>query len=174
MSELRQHVKVYKDWPKAGVDFYDIFSILAKPELYDLVLHSLTEYIEENFAGKFDAIVGLGARGFVIGPQLAVMLKKPFYPVRKDGELPGPCITDEYKKEYGTSIQEMQVDTILPGARVILVDDLLATGGSMASAARLVNRLGGTVVLCAVVFNLVKFEKKRKLPAPLISLLVCD
>jgi adenine phosphoribosyltransferase len=173
LYEVNKLVKFTKDWPKPGVDFCDIFSILVNPTAYRTVLDTMCRYITDHFAGKVDAIVGLGARGFVIGPPMAEILGMPFYPVRKDGELPGACITDEYAKEYGTSTQAMQVDAFPPGTRVVLVDDLLATGGSLASAARLVRRLGGSVVLNAVVFNVKKFEKGRNLSAPVFSVLQC-
>lgn len=173
LEEVTKLVKVTKNWPKPGVDFYDIFSILANPDAYRTVLMTMCSYIKRHFDGKVDAIVGLGARGFVIGPSIAEILGLPFYPVRKDGELPGACITDEYAKEYGTSTQAMQVDTFPPGTRVVLVDDLLATGGSLASAARLVNRLGGSVVLNAVVFDVKKFTNNRCLTSPVFSLFEC-
>lgn len=162
MREVRRLVKVYKDWPKPGVDFCDIFSILANPRAYQSVLANMCSFIQKNCKGPIDVVVGLSSRGFLIGPQLAQLLNVPFVPVRKDGELPGGCITDSYEKEYGKSVQAIQVDALMPGARVLLVDDLLATGGSLASAGRLVNRLGGTVAACAVVFSIDKLVEVRR------------
>jgi adenine phosphoribosyltransferase len=131
MDEVSKLVMLHDDWPKKGVTFCDIFSILENPLAARSVLVALAQHIYDKHNGKVDAIVGLGARGFLIGPQLAEMLEKPFYPVRKEGELPGPCITDKYKEEYGESVQTMRADTFLPGTNVILVcyrlvDDLLA------------------------------------------------
>lgn len=169
-DEIKKRVKAYPDWPKPGVTFYDIFSILADLQASSALWVQLSIHAT-TLCGKVDAVVGLGSRGFLIGPQLAQCLNVPFVPVRKDGELPGPCITDKYAKEYGESVQAMQVDSLKPGSRVIIVDDLLATGGSMASAARLVHRLGGSVVEFIAVFGISELNGAKNLDAPVHTLI---
>ncbi len=130
------------DFPRPGINFKDITPVLANP---DAMREVIDRFIEFAVLKRPDAIVGIESRGFVFGMPLALEMGLPFIPVRKVGKLPYRCIHEEYELEYGTNTVEMHEDAISPGDRIIIVDDLLATGGTAAAAKRLVNRLGGTV-----------------------------
>jgi len=130
------------DFPRPGIIFKDITPVLANPQAMREVID---RFIEFAMPKKPDAIVGIESRGFVFGMPLALEMRLPFIPVRKLGKLPYRCIHEEYALEYGANTVEMHEDAISPGDRIIIVDDLLATGGTASAAKRLVNRLGGTV-----------------------------
>ena len=149
------------DFPKPGILFKDITPILADPPAMREVLDRLRAFAEEV---KPDIIVGIESRGFIFGMPLAVDLGLPFAPVRKLGKLPYRRISEEYALEYGTNTVEMHDDAILPGQRVLVVDDLLATGGTAAAAGRLVERLGGAVCGFGFVVELGFLEGRKVLP----------
>jgi adenine phosphoribosyltransferase len=130
------------DFPHPGIMFKDITPVLSSPQAMRQVIDLFIEYAIPK---KPDIIVGIESRGFVFGMPLALEMNLPFVPVRKFGKLPYKTIHEEYELEYGKNSVEMHVDAIAPGNRVIIVDDLLATGGTASAAKRLVNRLGGTV-----------------------------
>jgi adenine phosphoribosyltransferase len=130
------------DFPQPGILFKDITPVLADPAAFEEIVAALTR--EANALGP-DRVVGIESRGFLFGAPLALRLGVGFSPVRKLGKLPYDRITQEYALEYGTNTVEMHTDAIRPGERVVIVDDLLATGGTARAAARLVERLGGTV-----------------------------
>jgi adenine phosphoribosyltransferase len=135
-------IREIRDFPSPGIMFKDITPVLANPQAMRQVIDL---FIEFAIPRRPDAIIGIESRGFVFGMPLALEMGLPFVPVRKLGKLPHRTIHEEYALEYGTNTVEMHVDAISPGDRVIIVDDLLATGGTAAAAKRLVNRLGGTV-----------------------------
>jgi adenine phosphoribosyltransferase len=137
-----QLIRDVPDFPHPGIMFKDITPVLANPQAMRQVID---RFIEFAIPKKPDIIVGIESRGFVFGMPLALEMTLPFVPVRKLGKLPYKTIHEEYALEYGTNTVEMHQDGIAPGNRVIIVDDLLATGGTAAAAKRLVNRLGGTV-----------------------------
>jgi len=126
--KLRGALRQYPDFPSPGILFEDILPIFADPSLHEALIRSLELHILENYGQKPDVIVGLEARGFLIGPSLALRLGASFVPVRKQGKLPGPCVTQAYEKEYGQDFFQMQSDSIKPGQKVIVVDDIIATG----------------------------------------------
>jgi adenine phosphoribosyltransferase len=130
------------DFPRPGILFKDITPVLSSPEAMREVIERFHEFAREKAP---TIIVGIESRGFVFGMPLALAMGLPFVPVRKSGKLPYQTIQEEYALEYGTNSMEVHTDAILPGDRVIIVDDLLATGGTASAAKRLVNRLGGTV-----------------------------
>ena len=130
------------DFPKKGIIFKDITPALQDPRAFAEVVEKMVEYAAER---KPDVVVGIESRGFVLGAPVALKLDKGFVPVRKVGKLPHETIQCEYALEYGTSAVEMHRDAIVPGQRVLIVDDLLATGGTAAASARLVEELGGQV-----------------------------
>ena len=111
-----------------GILFEDILPIFADPSLFEALVHALELHIKQTFTEKPDVIVGLDARGFLFGPTLALRLGAAFVPVRKRGKLPGPCETAEYMKEYGADFFQMQADAVKPGQKVLIVDDIIATG----------------------------------------------
>lgn len=126
---LRSALRQFPDFPSPGILFEDILPIFANPTLHENLIRSLELHILASTGGqKPDVIVGLEARGFLIGPSLALRLGAGFVPVRKQGKLPGPCMTQAYEKEYGQDFFQMQSDAIKPGQKVIVVDDIIATG----------------------------------------------
>jgi len=135
-------IREVPDFPRPGIMFKDITPVLASPKAMRQVIDLFIEFATPK---KPDAIVGIESRGFVFGMPLALEMGLPFVPVRKLGKLPFQTIYEEYSLEYGTNTVEMHIDAISQGDRVIIVDDLLATGGTAAAAKRLVNRLSGTV-----------------------------
>jgi adenine phosphoribosyltransferase len=129
-STLKASLRQFKDFPEPGILFEDILPIFANPELHEGLLRGLELSVEREFGnkGKPDVVVGLDARGFLFGPSLALRLGASFVPVRKMGKLPGPCETAEYMKEYGSDFFQMQADAVKPGQKVLVVDDIIATG----------------------------------------------
>lgn len=159
--DLKQAIRVVPDFPKEGVSFKDITTLLKDKEAYTYTIDSLVEYCKDK---NVDVIVGPEARGFVIGAPLAYGLRIGFVPVRKPGKLPAKSITYEYDLEYGKDALEIHEDAILPGQRVIVADDLLATGGTALATAKLVEGLGGIVVGFVFVIEL-EYLKGRELLA---------
>lgn len=150
---IKSKIRTIPDHPKKGIMFRDITTLIKDPVGFRLVIDSLTQrYITSDI--DFDVIVGIEARGFIIGGALSYTLGKGFVPVRKIGKLPAEVVRHEYELEYGTDTVEMHKDAIAKGSRVILVDDLLATGGTALAAATLIEKLGGTVSEMAFIVNL--------------------
>lgn len=166
--DLAQYIRNVPDFPKAGIQFKDITTLLLVPEAFRYV----TDQFKARYEGRqLDAIAGIDARGFIFGGALALELGVPFVAVRKQGKLPADTIAEEYELEYGTAVIEMHRDAIQPGNQVLLIDDLLATGGTIAAAARLVERLGGTVVEACFVVELPPLGGRKTLdPIPVHSL----
>ncbi len=149
-TRLTSVIRDVPDFPKPGIVFKDITPVLARPDL----LQAVTDYYVERYAGKVDAVVGMESRGFIFGTPIALALGAAFVPARKPGKLPYSRISEEYALEYGTARLDMHTDAILPGQRVLIVDDLIATGGTAVATAKLVERLGGTIVAMAFVIEL--------------------
>ncbi|KAM0477914.1 hypothetical protein ACHAPX_005681 [Trichoderma viride] len=169
---LRKTLREFPDFPIPGIDFVDIMPLFANPEAHATLLSALELQIAEAFgANKPDVIVGLDARGFLFGPGLALRLGVPFAAVRKQGKLPGPCVTAEYIKEYGKDLFQMQADAITEGQKVLVVDDIIATGGSAAAAADLVHQLKGQVVGYLFILEIPGLNGRDKLSAPTTILL---
>jgi adenine phosphoribosyltransferase len=149
--DLQQHVRDVPDWPEPGVVFKDITPLLADPAAFASAIRRLAD----PFAGRgITKVVGIEARGFLIGAPVALHLGAGFVPVRKPGKLPGPTHAEEYALEYGTDCVEIHADAIEAAERVLIVDDVIATGGTAAATLRLVERLGGTVVGLGFVIEL--------------------
>ncbi|KAK2738902.1 adenine phosphoribosyltransferase [Onygenales sp. PD_40] len=170
---LRGALRQFPDFPSPGILFEDILPIFADASLHDALLRSLELHLLEKYGEdqKPDVIVGLEARGFLFGPSLALRLGASFVPVRKQGKLPGPCETVAYEKEYGQDFFQMQSDSIKPGQKVIVVDDIIATGGSASAAGALVQKLGGTLLEFIFMMELDFLKGREKLPAPVYTLL---
>jgi adenine phosphoribosyltransferase len=147
------------DFPKPGIMFKDITPVLAKPELMRAIVDHFAD-VYRNL--NVDAVVGMESRGFIFGAPLAMALGAAFVPARKPGKLPYERISEEYALEYGTARLDMHTDAIARGHRVVIVDDLIATGGTALATAKLVERLGGTIVGLAFVIEL-GFLEGRKL-----------
>ena len=172
-STLKSSLRQFKDFPEPGILFEDILPIFANPTLHESLLRGLQLAVEKQFgaAGKPDVVVGLDARGFLFGPSLALRMGASFVPVRKKGKLPGPCETAEYQKEYGSDFFQMQADAVKSGQKVLVVDDIIATGGSASAAGSLVKKLGGTVIGYLFILELDFLKGRDKLDAPVHTLL---
>jgi len=153
MMSIKSRIRTIQDHPKKGIVFRDITTLLKDPVGFRLVIDNLTQrYIKGDIL--FDIIVGIEARGFIIGGALSYTLGKGFIPIRKVGKLPAEVVSHEYDLEYGTDTIEMHKDSLSKGTKVLIIDDLLATGGTALAAATLVEKLGGQVVELAFIVNL--------------------
>ncbi len=161
---IKSRIRTIPDYPKKGIMFRDITTLIKDPVGFRLVIDSITQrYIQGDAA--FDVIVGIESRGFIIGGALAYTLGKGFVPVRKAGKLPAETIRHEYALEYGTDVMEIHKDSLSKGARVLLIDDLLATGGTALAAASLIEKLGGIVAEMAFIVSLPDVGGAAKLMA---------
>jgi len=164
MSDLQQRldatIRDIPDFPKPGILFKDITPVLSDP----ILLGEVIEYMAELYYDQeIDAVVGMESRGFIFGTPLALSLGAAFVPARKPGKLPYESVGYEYELEYGTNRLEMHVDAIKPGQRVLVVDDLLATGGTADATCKLIRKLGGEVVACVFVVELGFLGGRKKL-----------
>lgn len=150
-----------QDFPEPGVLFKDFTPLLADPH----ALRAVVDDVVARYEGRIDVIAGIEARGFMIGTACAVALAVPFVPIRKKGKLPGQTISQAYTLEYGEAVVEVHDDAIQPGEKVLLVDDLLATGGTAEAGIKLIERLGGEIVGCAFVVDLPDLGGRKKLEA---------
>ena len=146
------------DFPQPGVLFKDFTPLLADGEAFAAVVHD----VAGRYAGQVDVVVGIEARGFIIGAAVAHHLDIGFVPVRKSGKLPGPSLREEYTLEYGSAVLEMHESALQPGQRVLVVDDVLATGGTVAATCLLVERAGATVTGIDVVLELTFLRGREK------------
>ncbi len=149
------------DFPKPGIQFKDITPVLSDARLFAGAIDLLTENFQP---GSVDAVVGIDARGFIFAAAAAIKLNAGFVPVRKKGKLPYHTHEQDYALEYGSATVAMHIDALKPGARVLLVDDLLATGGTAAAAAALVKKLGGHIVEIGFLIELKFLNGREKLP----------
>ncbi|KAJ5895542.1 hypothetical protein N7495_007233 [Penicillium taxi] len=170
--KLRAALRQFPDFPSPGILFEDILPIFADPTLHEALIRSLELHVRANYGDKKpDVIVGLEARGFLMGPSLALRLGAGFVPVRKQGKLPGPCETQGYEKEYGQDFFQMQSDAIKPGQKVLVIDDIIATGGSAFAAGQMIKKLGGEPIGFVFLLELAFLHGRDKLPAPVHTLL---
>lgn len=166
MDTLKAKIRHVQDFPKAGILFYDVTTLLRDPQGLRLAIDSLSL----PFEGRgIDLVVGIESRGFILGAAVADRIGAGFVLVRKTGKLPSVTITASYALEYGTDTLEMHKDAIEPGQRVLIVDDLLATGGTAAAAVSLVKQLGGEVEGLAVLIELLDLNGRSKLPGEQIT-----
>ncbi|XP_020481298.2 adenine phosphoribosyltransferase [Labrus bergylta] len=167
---VRDHIRPYQDFPKKGILFRDICPILKYPAALTAVIDLFEEEVRRNYQ-TVDLIVGLDARGFLFGPLLAQRLGVGFVLVRKKGKLPGTTLSVEYNLEYGKAEVEIQEDAVAPGQKVLLIDDLLATGGTLFAACELMKKQQAEVLGCMVVIELKELNGKDKLkPQSIFSL----
>ena len=159
-SFIKKHIRDVKDFPKPGIVFKDITPLLQNHEAFDHTIKSLVgRYSDKNI----DAVVGIESRGFLFGMPLAYQLKASFVPVRKKGKLPYDTVDISYDLEYGSATIEMHTDAIKKGQRGLVVDDLLATGGTAGATCELIERQGGKVVECAFVVELAFLNGREKI-----------
>jgi len=161
MNHLKSLIREVPDFPKAGVLFYDITTLLKDPLGLRGVIDGLSAKYQDQ---KIDTVIGIEARGFIFAPAVAYALKAGFVPVRKPGKLPAATERIEYKLEYGSDALEIHVDAVRPGQRVLIVDDVLATGGTARAVVELVQNLGGTVAGLGFVIELDFLSGRAKLP----------
>jgi adenine phosphoribosyltransferase len=160
MEDLKKHIREVPDFPKAGILFYDITTLLQDP----LSLRKTVDQFVWFFSRKkIDKVVGIESRGFMFGPIVAYDLNAGFVPVRKPGKLPAEKIRQSYDLEYGTDSIEMHRDAVQPGENVLIVDDLVATGGTAQAAAKLVEQVGGKVAGFGFIIELTFLDGRRKL-----------
>jgi adenine phosphoribosyltransferase len=162
MKTVKDYVRTIVDFPHEGILFRDVTTLFADARGFRMAIDQLLT----PYAGmRIDKVAGLEARGFILGGAVAHQLSTGFVPVRKKGKLPGRTIAQEYKLEYGEAVMEIHDDALVPGERVLLVDDLLATGGTAEAGIRLIERLGAVVVGCAFVIDLPELGGRRRLEA---------
>ena len=161
LARLTAGIRDVPDFPKPGIIFKDIAPVLADPELWDIAMSALVATAGDKHIEK---VVGVDARGFIFGAAVADRLKAGFVPIRKKGKLPYETIEMPYALEYGEEIVEVHVDSIARGENVLLVDDLLATGGTAGAAADLVSRLGGNMIGMAFLIELTFLNGRQNLP----------
>lgn len=160
MVDLRSKIRDIADFPKKGILFRDITTLLKDEAAFQKVIEKMTAYYEDESVEK---VVGIESRGFILGAPLAYTLGAGFVPVRKPGKLPSDIYEAKYELEYGTDTLTVHQDAITPGQRVLVVDDLLATGGTMAATLDLLKKLGAVVVGVAVLIELAELKGRDKL-----------
>lgn len=160
MHEIDKYVTSIPDFPEPGIIFRDVTSVLNDPQGLKLAVDSLCTLTQ---GVEFDAIVGLEARGFLFGMPMAYLLNKPFIPIRKKGKLPRETVEATYELEYGIATIEVHKEDVKPGMRILLVDDLLATGGTLKAAAELVESLGAKVVKAVCLLELRGLDGRQRL-----------
>jgi adenine phosphoribosyltransferase len=171
MDDLKKIIRTIPDFPKPGILFRDITTLLADPQAFNTVIDRFVEHYEHE---QIELVVGIESRGFIIGAPLALRLGKGFIPVRKAGKLPGPTHGVEYDLEYGTDLVEVHQDAIQAGSKVLMVDDLLATGGTMEGSAKLIEKAEGNIVGYAFVIELVDLKGRHRLDHPVYSLVTFE
>ncbi|MBI5955925.1 MAG: adenine phosphoribosyltransferase [Chloroflexi bacterium] len=157
---LQDTIREVPDFPKKGILFYDITTLAKNPQAFHQAIDQLAEHYRDH---QVDVVVSVEARGFIFGAALAYKLGAGFVPVRKPGKLPAEKVRVEYALEYGTDAMEIHKDAIAPGQRVLVFDDVLATGGTIAAAIDLVKRLGGAVIGTAFLIDLTFLNGKQKI-----------
>ncbi len=164
---IRSHIRTVPDWPAPGVQFRDITPLLSNPRVFRVLID---QFVHRYFDHRPSAIAGLDARGFIIGSVLAYELGVGFIPIRKKGKLPFTTVAESYELEYGSATVEIHSDAVKPGDRVVLIDDLVATGGTMLAGARLLQRLGAELIECGAIVDLPELGGSAKLRAEGLAL----
>ena len=170
MNKLEDYVGSIPDFPEEGVIFRDVTSILQDSDGLHLAIEEIQKLLEDV---EFDVVGGTESRGFIFGMPVAYNLHKSFVPVRKAGKLPRETVSMEYELEYGTATVEIHKDAIKPGQKVVLIDDLIATGGTMQAAAKLVEELGGEVVRIVFLMELAGLHGREKLKDYDVRSVIC-
>ena len=167
--DLKSIIRSFPDWPKPGVIFRDIMPLLKDPQA---LKYTVDEMLRQWSGKEIDLVAGIESRGFIFGALLAQRLQKGFVAIRKEGKLPGETLRVSYTIEYGSATMEIQRDAVKPGDRILIVDDLLATGGTAKAAAELIEKLGGVVVGFAFVIELLDLKGREKLKGYTVTSLV--
>ncbi|MDN3377121.1 MULTISPECIES: adenine phosphoribosyltransferase [unclassified Pseudoalteromonas] len=167
-SIIKDSITTIADYPKAGIMFRDVTTLMADPAAFQATIN---EFIDAYKDQGFTKIIGTESRGFIFGAPLSYALGIPFIPVRKPGKLPRAVISQDYQLEYGEDVLELHTDAIVPGDKVLLVDDLLATGGTIEATAKLVNKLGGNATDAAFVVSLPELGGEQRIEKMGINIL---
>ena len=170
MKKVEDYVVSIPDFPEPGIIFRDVTSVIQDAEGLQLAIDEMQKLLE---GVEFDVLAGAESRGFIFGMPIAYNLKKPFVLVRKKGKLPRKTVEMSYDLEYGSATIEMHKDSIKPGQKVVLVDDLIATGGTIEAAAKLVEQLGGEVVKIIFLMELAGLEGRKKLAKYDVGSVIC-
>ena len=160
MKDLKNYVRSIPDFPKPGIIFRDITTLINDADGFQQAIDNMCEKVKDI---DFDVIAGAEARGFIFGAAMAYKMHKPLVLIRKKGKLPTRVITQEYELEYGTGTLEMHIDSFKPGAKVLIVDDLLATGGTTKAITQLVEKAGGVVAGISVLIELIDLKGRERL-----------
>lgn len=160
MKKMEEYIRCIPDFPEPGIMFRDVTSVLQDAEGLKLAIDSMIKILD---GVDFDVVAGTESRGFIFGVPVAYAMGKAFVPVRKKGKLPCETVSEKYALEYGFAEIEMHKDSIKPGQKIVLIDDLIATGGTIEAAIKLVERLGGEVVKIVCLMELAGLEGRRKL-----------
>ena len=162
MKTVQDYIRTIVDFPHEGIMFRDVTTLFADPRGFRIAVDQMLH----PYAGmRIDKVVGLEARGFILGGAIAHQLSVGFVPIRKKGKLPGATISEAYTLEYGEAVVEVHDDAIAAGEKILLVDDLLATGGTAEAGIKLIERLGGEIISCAFVIDLPDLGGRKKLEA---------
>ncbi|KAI9217878.1 adenine phosphoribosyltransferase [Blastocladiella britannica] len=168
LNRVTDLIPAIADFPKPGIVFRDLFPVFRDPLAVEQLCAHLTSHLLA-LPKKVDLIVGIDARGFLLGPLLALRVGAAFAPVRKQGKLPGACVSATYEKEYGPDVLELQREAIVAGQNVVILDDLIATGGTSKAAGDLVRQLGGNVLEYLFVIELEFLEGRKVLDGPVYA-----
>jgi len=169
--DLKQHIRSVPDFPKPGILFYDISTLLADPQAWRATVQRLAEALRPH---QPDLLVGIESRGFLVAAPLAYELGRGFAMVRKRGKLPGGTADLTYDLEYGADTIEIQENAIAPGQRVVVLDDLVATGGTMQAAIKLVRQRGGVVAAAGCIIELTFLQGRNRVDVPFTSMVAYD
>lgn len=169
--DIKDHIRSIPDFPKPGILFYDISTLLANADAWQVAMRRMARLVARHLP---DLIAGVESRGFLVAAPLALRLGCGFIMLRKKGKLPGPTVGHDYALEYGTDRIEAQADAVRPGDRVVVVDDLLATGGTMAAGITLLRKLGAEVPGAAALIELTFLNGRAKLDVPFDALVAYD
>ncbi len=157
---LKSHIRTVPDWPEKGVQFRDITPLLQNPKVFRVLIDA---FVHRYMDQRIDVVAGLDARGFILGSVVAYELNLGFVPIRKKGKLPFTTVEETYELEYGSATVELHTDAVKPGDRVLLIDDLIATGGTMMAGKKLLERLGAQVVEGAAIVDLPELGGSKRL-----------
>lgn len=170
MKKLEEYVRSIPDFPEPGIIFRDVTSVLQEADGLQLSINGIMDKLK---GVDFDVVVGPESRGFIFGVPVAYNMKKAFVPVRKKGKLPCETVSMEYDLEYGSAVIEMHKDSIKPGQKVVIIDDLIATGGTIEAITKLVEQLGGEVVKIVFLMELAGLEGRKKLAKYDVDSVIC-
>ncbi|GAU95463.1 hypothetical protein RvY_07075 [Ramazzottius varieornatus] len=165
LARIAASFTIHPDFPIKGVNFRNILPVMRDPQLFGWLIDECVARIKDKFSQPIDLVIGLEARGFLFGPAIALRLNCGFAPIRKPGKLPGKLATVSFKKEYGEDVFEIEEDAIMPGQRIVIVDDVLATGGTLRAATQLMEQRKALPVGTFVIVELLGLGGRNRVPS---------